>query len=259
MTTLGIYGDSFADDRSYYDTEMMHHAWSYKLGQIHDSYKNYARNSSSLFFSYELFLQTHHLWDRVVFVATVPGRWPGQLPWLEGNNPFVHSFDRADGLLKSLASSLDDDKRATLEALMSWFLYVRHNDFEKTVHDLMREKIKQIRPDALLIDIMTRRELANAQHLEPVVMNDFRVITARTLAPHLIKPGERSRYSINRINEAGWLERSGSQVCHMPPEINDLVFNAVRTALDTGIWKPTVPLTWPHPHPWEYYYSKTGS
>jgi hypothetical protein len=122
------------------------------------------------------------------------------------------------------------------------------------MHDLMLADVHRTRPDALIIDAMTRRE---TKPHKPVSFSDFRAITARTLAPHLAKSGERVRDTINRLIENGWVENQEYQICHMPPEINHLVYEAIKDALQSGIWDPVVPDTYPHAHPWTHYYVKT--
>ena len=70
MATLGIYGDSFADDRHAWTERavLTESAWSYMLGNDFDKHKNYAQCASSLYYSYSKFLSTHELYDRIVFL-----------------------------------------------------------------------------------------------------------------------------------------------------------------------------------------------
>lgn len=67
---IGIYGDSFADPNW---VKNSYNAWPELLANDY-KIKNYALSGSSLWWSYNKFLETCHEIDHAIFVITVPGR-----------------------------------------------------------------------------------------------------------------------------------------------------------------------------------------
>jgi len=251
MTTLGIYGDSFADDRSSWDRpRLTTTAWSYRLAMTYDSYENYALQGTSLFYSYQKFIATQHKWDKIVFIVTNPGRWPGTIN-VAGRQQFltIHNFDRAQNVLKSYRDfypTLTADQLRDIDAIGDWFMH-RDDGFEFRMHDLMISKIKNLRPDALLIHI-------DRQHkTQPVSMNDFRMITFQTLVPSLFKASNNLLRNWQMMDDR-FQERDEHNICHFTTEINDLFFTVIQQSLETGVWDPIIPKTWPHQHGISHYY-----
>jgi hypothetical protein len=73
MERIGIYGDSWADPNHGHDHNpgLANLAWCKRIKNANI----YARGGSSIYYSYQLFMQTHEQHDKVIFVATNPGRW----------------------------------------------------------------------------------------------------------------------------------------------------------------------------------------
>ena len=63
--TLGIYGDSFAEDSKEDHLYVKH---------LNRPCTNYAQGGSALYYSYKRFLETHHLHTQILFVITGPNR-----------------------------------------------------------------------------------------------------------------------------------------------------------------------------------------
>ncbi len=67
---LAIYGDSFSDP-SWVQNDYL--SWPEMLEQKYNV-KNYSLTGSSMWWSYDKFLETHASYDLAIFVVTVPGR-----------------------------------------------------------------------------------------------------------------------------------------------------------------------------------------
>lgn len=66
---IGVFGDSFADDRG-------EGGWPTKLGVLSSAeVTNHARSGSSIWYSYKRFLEHHHLYDKIIFVYSNYMRW----------------------------------------------------------------------------------------------------------------------------------------------------------------------------------------
>jgi len=252
MTTLGIYGDSLADDYHWSD----HHikkpltasAWTQLLSQHYRRCKNHAAAGSSLYYSYKRFLETHEKYDHVLFVATVPGRWPGELTVPGCARPLVCAHHDEIRELLADGYKFTPSQRDCVEALPSWFLHTRVDEYEHSMHKLMKEDVKRLRPDALVIDIIENK------HSHGVTLNDIRMVMVKTMMPSLVRPGDSSKTIFENTRRQGWREREEHQICHMSPEVNRMVYLEMKRALDLGIWDPVVPEYCVHPHPWEHYF-----
>jgi len=68
---LGIFADSFGKVRDIVKNPTK--SWTVLL-ENNFNVTNFAKSGSSLYYSYDLFLKYHTTFDKVIFVATVPGR-----------------------------------------------------------------------------------------------------------------------------------------------------------------------------------------
>jgi len=122
------------------------------------------------------------------------------------------------------------------------------DEYEHSMHKLMKEDVKRLRSDALVIDIIENK------HSHGVTLNDIRMVMVKTMMPSLVRPGDSSKTIFENTRRQGWREREEHQICHMSPEVNRMVYLEMKRALDLGIWDPVVPEYCVHPHPWEHYF-----
>lgn len=161
---LAIFGDSYAKTfDNHKDCETLGPAWWEILA---DSYSvdNYGHAGSAAYYSIEKFNEYHHLYDRIIFVMTFPGR-----VYLGQNNRIVtedyprnidtnfNSYDSAAINLKLLQglnnyNKLDEIK---IQAVMDYFLYVCNLDEENFKIKVYSDYVKQTRPDCLLVSSNT--------------------------------------------------------------------------------------------------------
>jgi len=260
---LAIYGDSFG----YYPTpgapgacaDIIELCWARRLEWIY-SVTNYCANGSALFYSMQQFEQTHQQADRVIFIVTGVGRWPSPFlnlgPSNEGYKLCFSSVDQTELAIQKLSSLFRNffpvadaiERKRRLIALKDWYMWVQDLDFEYAMHALMINRIRELRPDAIIIPIC--RGLPGLEHL--VSAQSYPLRSFRSWQPpseHLMDFDE---YFV-KVGRAG-IERSDRIVCHMTAEANDLFFQHVLQALDTGQWNPQLPDIIAQPYPRSYYY-----
>jgi hypothetical protein len=254
---LAIYGDSFADP-SYADPEIQTASWPGLLS--HDYHlDNYALMGSSLYWSMQEFERTHEAYDRVVFVVTSAGRWPGVIT-AEDIDPrplAVSSYDQALRIKSLLENSktLANLSQQTavirqVDDIAAWFLGdARHWQFELYVHRLMISEILRLRPDAVVIPINSAECTLGGLAADTLSLTDFVCRSLEWFYPHRPK-------DLNPWPEltANWLEQRIA--CHMTPETNRVVYSAVTQALAQSKWQLQMPKEIAHDHPWDYYYKR---
>ena len=258
MATLGIYGDSFADDRHAWTERavLTESAWSYMLGNDFDKHKNYAQCASSLYYSYSKFLSTHELYDRIVFIVTSRGRWPGSIkvPGYFKSDMFLGNYDTCVEFLTSdyLRPLLTNEHKQVIQSVRDWFLYSQVDQYEVHMERLMLADIQQIRPDAIVV----RQNNPNYKTpgIAPGIFH-YLVLGYEMLKPELLTVG--CDYSVvwQRVNQS-WQESLNSIICHMTPEINLVCYEHMKQALRDGIWNPTLPTHVPHAHTWDHHYMR---
>jgi hypothetical protein len=69
---IGIFGDSFGD-KSHIPETATSKAWTTYIAKEFDT-DNHCASGSSFYYSAKLFLKTHHLYDKIIFLVTDPGR-----------------------------------------------------------------------------------------------------------------------------------------------------------------------------------------
>jgi hypothetical protein len=148
---VGIYGDSHAasifdrsvnDDISY--VEMLYHNYAIK---------NFGVGGSSLFYSYNEFLKTEKDFDKIVFIATTPGRIylnPFDHPTIDIAHLHITGVDQADRNIETYSNSNVNKK--VFKTIKDYVLYVQNMEQECKYYELMLKDIKQQRPDAMLIE-----------------------------------------------------------------------------------------------------------
>lgn len=236
---LAIYGDSWADCSSYTSTDLR--GWPELLKPHFGHVDNFAVAASSLYFSYNQFINSHHNYSKIIFVATSVGRWTRTIK-VDGKEKFVHSYGACEFLLKHspISRSLSLETKQNLEHLKNYYLHVQDMGYEEAMHILMLDKIKQLRPDAIMVSI-------TKNHLPGPCMVDFLDLFVDSCWPN--RPDLKSTGE----NKYRWSEKE--MVCHLTQEINQLVCDAMMHSIAQGKWQYQLPTFVKHTHPGEYYVS----
>jgi len=169
---IAIYGDSFAYNIQSNSTK----SWVDLLSNLYDV-TCFARTGSSLYFSVEKFLATHNQFDKIIFLASMPGRL-----YLENEPPIIDTtslagkkfiednihiggLSRAESKLKQYQPMIDSDQIKphsaiyheiqVFKAVVGYFLYLKNTKFDQYVHNLMIDNILSIRSDIILVPTST--------------------------------------------------------------------------------------------------------
>ena len=243
MNSIGIYGDSWADPNHGHDynPSLANAAWCRRLNA-----NIYAKGGSSIYFSYQLFMQTHERYEKVIFVATNPGRW--HLPIkAEGQEFHLNALGtvkwfREQGYKKSnLTMTIELDSQ--LRALEQFYLELLDFDTDQNICSLMIERIMAVRPDTVLV-------MSHSTGW----FNDWSLLD-KYYMPMCESFGV--EYKNKVISNYGVMPHTEKNlVCHMTAETNEIVYNHMLDRLKYGTW-PNEPFTIQHTKPPEYYWNIT--
>lgn len=242
MGTIGIYGDSWADPTHGHDfnPSLEDFAWSKRLA----SSSVYAKGGSSIYFSYTHFMQTHDQYDRIIFVATNPGRW--HLPIKTKNGEFHLNclgsvkYFKEQGY-KKYKLTMTAELVQKLCALEQFYLELSDFDADQQICSLMIDRVMVTRPDTILVTSF------NTGWLNSWSLRDrYYMPMCESFGPAYKNKAE-SNNGIMPYPEK-------NMVCHMTAEVNEIVYNHMLHRLQHGTW-PDTSFTIQHKHKPEYYWN----
>ena len=222
MLKVGIFGDSFSDPiRHGHDNfrELDELGWPNLLKHKHEV-GLYGQGGSSIFYSYQKFLEHHSKYDKIVFVVTDPLRWIKGYSLL-GRERHFSNYWTADNFLKVNKKELRLDQIDLLEAIKSYYLHMADDPSSYQLAHLIINHMKQIRPDIILIPIdqtLLDINVAGFQQYIDVFYNTI---------------------GLKKFN--GDIYYEYRLICHLSKEMNKLMAEHVEQALETGIWDPVLP------------------
>lgn len=242
MESIGIYGDSWADPEHGHDFNplLSDLAWCkrFKNASI------YAKGGSSIYFSYNLFMQTHERHDSIIFVATNPGRW--HLPIQAGDREFhlnapatVRHFREQGYKLNNLTMTGELDSK--LRALEQFYLELSDFDADQQICSLMIDRVMAVRPDTVLV--MSHNA---GWH------NSWSLLS-KYYMPMCESFGAEYKHKVER-NFGIMPHPEKNMICHMTAETNEIVYNHVTHRLQHGAW-PDFPFAIQHQHKPDYYWN----
>jgi hypothetical protein len=156
MKSIGLYGDSFGTFSlpNGYDTGFNFH-WSKILEKsLNWNITNYALSGSSVYESYNIFMQTHEKYDHNIFIVTIPGRYHKPLKFK--NNDKEHrivTLPHLETFKKDCKIKFTDSDQELLENLRGWY-NVHDYLYDQKMCQLMIEKIKNLRSDTLFVTVI---------------------------------------------------------------------------------------------------------
>lgn len=240
---IGIFGDSFADDIGMANsipkwTNFPHIGPSYiELLEEHTEFQitRYGYEGSSLYYSLTKFEECHKQYDKVIFVTTEASRILIDTDIYE--LPYPHIFS-----LFTVTMNRQDNKKLNINSkkllsLIEKFYFPeiskRNQSFHE--HDMLRKKIKRIRPDAIVI-------AGIGIHDEPC-LNDVSTM-------------EIEHWGLSWAGFSGgtYIDR---RKCHLTKENNAVLYRALLDSLTTGTLIDIKSLPWVAPvKPADFYRSK---
>lgn len=152
---IAVYGDSFAASLHKFKKDIGLKSWVDHLSEKYDV-TNYAVEGSGLYYSVTKLKATKHLYDKIIFVITTPGRL-----YLEGNDILekyesVHlsALPMAEFVYSQRKDEIDPvsiELAKIYNASIQYFTHIQRVKYDRFVHDLQVDHIKSIRPDIILI------------------------------------------------------------------------------------------------------------
>lgn len=255
MKTLGIFGDSFADPNHGHDDypEDRQYGWPYLLSDSYDV-EIFARGGTSLYYSYKLFLEHHHRFSKVIFTVSEPGRLcENRIKSTLGEDEFVFipSWQQANYWLENDIKHIDKNEINKLKAMRDFYLHVDYYESSKLFSELLVERIRDIRPDVLLINSFYDQINGVAQ---PTVKN--------ISGPALLQYLDLTVSGLIEIDNARTHGYVGNMkeircICHLSREVNKLLADNIRTSLETNVWDPVIPIRLEHAEKLTFYYDST--
>lgn len=157
---IGIFGDSWAKTIVSHGTKEIHdgYAWWELLAEKYEI-TNFGIPGSSVYFSYEEFHKHHSKFDKIIFLATEPGRLTFEVGSEIKHNRLSAEFKRhcnsyatADYYSKVFIDVRFPEDTARLNAAKEYFLWILNKKEQSEYKRLMLNEIKNLRPDALILN-----------------------------------------------------------------------------------------------------------
>jgi len=152
---IGIFGDSYgtrgqgARSRHSLETETSK-AWSTYISEEFDT-DNHCSSGSSFYYSANLFLKTHHLYDKIIFLITHPGRIEVVHPFAKNIIPNrMTTFEHATQLVKEYSTGKDTLNDKIYQASVDYFLYFHNFEQDSFYQYSAIDRLKNIRKDNVL-------------------------------------------------------------------------------------------------------------
>jgi len=243
MQTLGVYGDSFAA------TYGAPQAWGSILKKDYNV-TNYAVGGSDIYFSYKNFIKTHHLYDKIIFVVTDASRYWNSVYNINGKQ---YAFNCRGSIenVRVKEINIPPEMNLKITALDYYYTHLIDCSVHDDIASLMVEKIRTCRPDAIVVNIHSYKNIYMG-FKDNVGFFDYQELFVKSVDPEKLKMHVDSNTGLWKPI---WLYfKEKNLYCHMSEEVNELVAQHMKEALEKGIWNPVLPNILPHYHGWDYYY-----
>lgn len=240
MKSIGLYGDSFAG--SITELSYKYHWSSYLSLEFNCPVKNYGKPGSSIYYSYDIFKQTHIENTINIFLITDPNRYIGEVQFA-GTKHFIPSLYALEHIYKDKLNKLDEDD---YKDLRGWFVSSKEK-FNLDMAELMLEDIKRLDNDVIFLSSgfvnNTSEEIFNLFGLPKFNLLDiqnymFLQFGVKNFEFHNYLPGE------NRELISG----------HFTPEINQILAKMFIKRIKEKVWDWVLPEKINFQYPKEMYW-----
>ena len=233
MTTLAIFGDSFAD--------VIRGMPSWNAGWpdlLRDRYTvtNYGWSASSFDYTYKRFMMHHAAHDKVVVLVTNPFRFGHDPLTIDGKPIWINSFGTLESIHHTGKGLLSVEDERKLDALRLYWSYLQQLSGTFLTAPLMLAEIRRQRPDAIIIPCF-EWPYASEEFADTPTMRDIQSACVRALRSDWL------------CDDAFWNQevypyRERAMLCHLTREGNELMAQAVAHHLEQNLtrWRPV----WPH-------------
>lgn len=215
---IAVYGDSFAIAHPEYK-EL---AWYNMIQEILPgcSVTSYGKGASSVYHSYKKFLETQHLYDKVIFLVTEPNRYTKGYVDVDNIEHHFQSLAGVEDFIRSNESTVDKN---FLQNLRGWFM-VNDDQFTEDMTELMIKEINNINPNTIIFPCFpnSMKQERMREHNDISMFNIFKMQCNKLNINCNI-------YTTHRDNEK-------LLFCHFTVELNRAIANVFARRITTGIW-----------------------
>lgn len=208
MTTIAIYGDSYACNLTWMHQEKMQHRKSW-VDHLRDSYDvtNYGRPGTNLSFTHDMFMKHNMYYDFNIVLVTHWGRL--HLERLPPDHQYVPNLSHLEYMINEHRDPKDLE---ILNAAKDYFIYVENENEVKKFHRLMVEEIKNVGSTTIVIPCFPK-----SMSLDSTI-------------------GEYSMFDINYIDNKYYKLAPGvtdSKHCHLSDKNNYIFANKINEYLNS--------------------------
>jgi hypothetical protein len=238
---IALFGDSFGETSN----NKVPHWFDIVCQRLNWQATNFSKNGTHLYYSYNKFLEHQSDYDKIIIIASHPGRYPTLIKI--GEETFsAHSFAGIDHLEKHKRDTLTIEEARMLRDIKSWYM-VQNMDYAKTVQNLFLADILNKRNDVILIpafmesmndDILKKVGLTINDNLNNIKESQIRMLGYTSELPVYVN------YSNNYDLLSG----------HFTEEVNQKFAELVYERLVSGVWKSFDIGFVNHKLPFEEYY-----
>lgn len=203
---IAVFGDSFA---SLTFEENATPTWVDILSEKYDV-TNFAVPGSNLYYSVIKFMENHMNFDKIIFLATVPGRL--HIPdWITTNlsDRFIQNPMIAEWKFNN-ATHLTEIHRTTLKVAIDYYIYLNDDKFNSFIQELMVNRVIDCRLDTIAIPISES------------AFGDKKYLNKKALVDIFYKENLAWNETVSTL-----LDKSDFRNCHMTAENNVIFANKV--------------------------------
>lgn len=146
---IAIYGDSYTAGQI--DKKINPEpSWVELLAEKFNDITLFGKGGTSLYFSYQSFLQSHEQFDKIIFFATFRNRMYINNPSLDPSVKHMSIQNAFNTNKNNIANAL---VKNVFDAAEKHYQYLYDDQQAKIIRDLMIKDVKNLRPDAIIFDI----------------------------------------------------------------------------------------------------------
>ena len=239
---IGIYGDSFA----FYNKNCPDFNWGNILGKkFTDSNVNhYGKYSTSVYYSYKIFLNNYHKNDINIFLVTNPTRYTKTIN-INNQELRLGYITSVESYKKENIKNLLPIDIKILDDLIGWYIS-SDQEFLSTVSELMINQIQALDNKVILFPCF-KESFTNEQYKKYEISQEHCMSNYLQQIKKLLNMNE---------PDVGPLEISTIIAQHLTPEFNNFVADFMYKKITTDVWDFSNFENVKLEHPREYYYKQ---
>lgn len=238
---MGIYGDSFA-----YCTEANAGITWYNMLQYfisNSTVKSYGERGTSVFYSYKKFLETHHEFDKIIFLVTNSDRYTKLVEYVNGTHQYFPHINMVENVLHNDTDLTTIDKKI-INDLKGWFLST-DTEYNLVMTELMIRDMEKIHNDIIFFPCF------------PVSLTDTRKkIIGLSNEVTLFNLCNRQTYLLGKPDLSSMSESPKYMSCHLTEEFNLFVAKLFANKIINNTWNWEDLYKVELSHDLNYYYEK---